>query len=227
MIIMNSVSKKIKEARLKAKLTEKQLAKKCGLAESFIIQVESGKKVINEKTAENILSKLGDKLEFVLQQDEEKPAKANEPKPVATPKVDFNPVQPTGQWADALANIIKKFPIYDVATNKVVGHKDLPVLDKKVEGYRGDKVMFVKCSDDNTEGLRISEKDTIMVNLTNDIQNNGIYLFEMNNKRIVRRIQKQGSKLFLSTGVKGAEPETTEVNKIKLIGKCVKVEFEV
>ncbi len=45
---MSRVSDKIKEARLKKGLTQKQLAKKLGVAENFINEVESGRKIINE-----------------------------------------------------------------------------------------------------------------------------------------------------------------------------------
>ncbi|QNO15983.1 helix-turn-helix transcriptional regulator [Alkalicella caledoniensis] len=224
---MNSIGVKIKEARLEAKLTEKQLARKCGVAESFIIQVESGRKVINEKIAENILSKLGKKLEPIIQEDlSEDKAKPKQTKVHAKPQEQFNPVEPTGQWADALANVIKKFPIYEVDTNKVVGNKDLPVLDKKVEGYRWDKVMFVKITDDDLGELRIHKNDTVMVNITNDIQNNGIYLVELNNKRLIRRITKESSKVTMTRGLKDVEPISTQMDKIKLVGKCVKVEFQ-
>ncbi len=41
---MNRLAEKIKKARLNAKLTEKELAKKCGLSVNYIIQIESGKK---------------------------------------------------------------------------------------------------------------------------------------------------------------------------------------
>lgn len=222
---MNSIGKKIKDARLAAKLTEKQLAKKCGVAESFVIQVESGRKVINEKTAENILNKLGVKLESIIQEDLNEPKpKVQEPKPEVKPKIEFNPIEPTGQWADALANIIKKYPIYDIQTDKVVGHKDLPVLDKKVEGHRWDKLMFIQYLGSDLEGLRIRKNDIVMVYQTNDIQNNGIYLLELNSKKVVRQLRKESSKLFMSTGLK-EEPTTTDMSKVKIIGKCVKVEF--
>lgn len=225
---MNSIGKKIKEARINAKLTEKQLAKKCGVAESFIVQVESGRKVINEKTAENILKKLGAKLESILQEDlkEEKQERAKPVKQTTRPTVEFNPVEPTGQWADALANVIKKYPIYDIATGNSVGQKNLPVLEKKVEGYRWDKLMFVKYNDTGLEGLRIHKNDIVQVYLTNDIQNNGVYLLEIGNKKVIRQLQKESSKLYLSTSSK-EEPTTTDISKVKLIGRCVKVEYEI
>lgn len=225
---MSRVAAKIKEARLKAKLTEKDLAKKCGLTANYIIQVESGRKVINEKLAENILKALGEKLEFMNQEpsNEEKLQQENAQKPKNKPKEEFFAIEPTEQWAGALANIIKKFPIYEAATNKIVGYKELPILDKKIDGYTWDKIIYIQSTDNTMEYFRIKKNDIIMVNITSEIQNNSIYLFEINSKKMIRQLRKESNnKVVISTGAKGEEPITTELSKIKVIGKCVKVEF--
>lgn len=225
---MSRIAAKIKEARMKAKMTEKELAKKCGLTASYIIQIESGKKVINEKVAENILDALGEKLEFMHQQDniEEKPSKPSEEKRQTKNKEEFYAVEPTEQWSDALANIIKKFPVYEIHTNKIVSYKELPILGRKVEGYNWDKILFIQVVDNEMEALRVKKNDIIMINLASEIQNNSIYLFEMGNKRMIRQIRKESNnKVVIFTGAKGEDPVITELNKIKLIGKCVRVEF--
>lgn len=228
---MSRVAEKIKEARMKAKLTEKELAKKCGLTANYIIQIESGKRVVNEKLAESILNVLGEKLDFMSMADvaekevQATPEKKNKAETIK--KEDFYEIKPTEQWADALANIIKKFPIYDVKTNKVVGNKELPIIGKKVEGYNWDKLLFVQASDNDMESLRIKKEDVIMVYLTGEIQNNSIYLFEIENKKMIRQLRKESNnKVVISLGNKNNEPMVTELNKIKIIGKCVKVEVD-
>ncbi|WP_026477384.1 XRE family transcriptional regulator [Alkaliphilus transvaalensis] len=226
---MNRLALKIKEARQKAKMSEKELAKKCGLSVGYIIQVESGKKVINEKAAENILKVLGAKVEFLGEEafGEEKTSKSKVEKPQAPKKEEFYTIQPTEQWADALANIIKKFPIYEVESNKIVGYKELPVLNKKIDGYHWDKILFVKSNNNELEALRIKKEDILMICRTNEIHNNSIYLLEVNQKRIIRQLRKEANnKVSLLTGAKGLEATVMDLNKIKLIGKCVKVEFE-
>lgn len=228
---MSRVAEKIKEARMKAKLTEKELAKKCGLTANYIIQIESGKKVVNEKLAESILNVLGEKLDFMSMADVAEKEAQNAPekknKAEAIKKEEFYEIKPTEQWADALANIIKKFPIYDVKTNKVVGNKELPVMGKKVEGYNWDKILFVQASDNDMENLRIKKEDIVMVYLTNEIQNNSVYLFEIENKKMMRQLRKESNnKVVISLGNKNNEPMITDLNKIKIIGKCVKVEVD-
>lgn len=45
---MSRVGEKIKEARLKSGMTQKALAKKLGVAEKYINEVEMGRKVVQE-----------------------------------------------------------------------------------------------------------------------------------------------------------------------------------
>ena len=45
---MSRVGEKIKEARLKSGMTQKILAKKLGVAEKFINEVETGRRIVQE-----------------------------------------------------------------------------------------------------------------------------------------------------------------------------------
>lgn len=223
---MNPLAKKIQEARIKAKMSEKDLAKKCGLAASYIIQIESGKKIINEKTAETILAVFGERVEMdFMTEIEEKPVvktvvKKEAPK-VVQPHVA---VEPNDQWAGALANIIKTFPIQELPSNKVVGSKELPVLNKNIEGIPWEKLMFYKVSDDDAKDLRIQAGDVVWVQQVKEIQGKGVYLVEMKNKKLIRRMHKTNNKFELSKGPQDAAPITAELQDVKIIGKCVRVE---
>lgn len=223
---MNRIALAIKEARLKAKLTEKALAKKCGLTESYIIQVESGKKVINEQAAEKILKVLGQTSDVLLQ---EPPKEAPAAPPVVKTKVEresIAPVEPTESWEGALGNLIKKFPITSLSGNKVMGAKELPIIGKKIEGYPWDRISFVMVDNSEAAALRIHQGDVVMVVEVKEIQNQCIYLFQWNNKRMIRQLRKeQNNRIALYTGVKGETPVLVEENQVKIIGKCVKVEF--
>lgn len=227
---MNPIAQKIKEARLKANMSEKDLAKKCGVAPSYIIQIESGKKIVNEKTAENILAVFGEKVGFDFQD-----SIAEETAPVAAAPKKKEPVQPTfydvtpnDQWAGALANLIKKFTITEVATGKAVGFKELPIVGKKVEGLPWEKVQFVKASDDALESMRIKKGDVLMVHEMKEVQNKGVYVVEIAQKRLLRVLYKEsGNKLMVTDGRKDAIAEGYELSKVKVLGKCVRVEFDI
>lgn len=224
---MSTLGDKIKEERLKAKMTEKQVAKKCGLSANYIKDIENNKKIINEKLAEKILAIFGNKKgldAFYNEPQEEvqykKPVK-EEPKA----KVYYN-VKPNDQWSDALANIIKKFPIYDIRNNKVIGNKELPILNKKIDGIPWEKLLLLKVSEIDFENFRIERDDILWIHQLNEIPSNGIYLIELNGKRIIRKINKMGKTIELFKGIKGEKGLPVESSKIKLIGKCVKVEYE-
>jgi len=60
---MSRVGDRIKQVRESKEISQKQLGKKIGVSESFINEVEMGKKVINEKFLEKISKILGEEIE--------------------------------------------------------------------------------------------------------------------------------------------------------------------
>ena len=56
---MSRLGDTIRTARVKAKMTEKALGRKCGLAESYIKDVEAGRKIVSDDQAQRILKVLG------------------------------------------------------------------------------------------------------------------------------------------------------------------------
>ncbi|MDR5659059.1 helix-turn-helix domain-containing protein [Serpentinicella sp. ANB-PHB4] len=226
---MNRVAETIKQARQKAKMTEKELAKKCGLSANYIIQIESGKKVINEKIAENILKKLGASSALTFQDEikEDTPSENKRKKDNSKSNInELYSVEPNEQWSDALANIIKRFPVYDLVSDKIVKYKELPVLGKKVDGYQWDKIIFIQSSSNEMEQFRINKNDIVMVYKTKEIHNNRIYLIELDQKKMIRQLRKEANrKVALSRQVKN-DHTVRGIDEIKVIGECIKVEFE-
>lgn len=225
---MNPIAQKIRDERIKAKMSEKELAKKCNVAPSYIIQIESGKKIINEKTAETILAVFGERVGFDFQEaqaeEQEVVKKIEKKKEVVQP--DFYDVSPSDQWAGALANIIKKFPVTEIPSKKIVGHKELPILNKKVEGIAWDKISFVKISDNEMAAERIQKGDTVLVNAVKEIQGRGIYLIEMNQKQLIRVVYKESASKLLISCDKNEKGQLTDAAQVKVLGKCIRVEFD-
>ena len=54
-ILMSRLGDLIRTERVRQKLTPKQVAKKCGVSESFIISVENGTRIIADDQARRIL----------------------------------------------------------------------------------------------------------------------------------------------------------------------------
>ncbi len=223
---MNRIAEKIQQARRKAGLSEKQLAKKCGLAASYIMQVETGKKIINEATADKILGVLGEEIVFINVTGKKEEEEPQRPARVSRPvKPAGFTVEPNEQWANALAGVIEKFPIHECRNNKVVGYKELPILGKKVEGYHPEKILFVKASNQEAEALRIKKGDIVMVLKTKEIQNNNIYLIEIDKQRVIRKIRKENNQARLFKNQIDTSSELVAMAEIKVIGRCIKVEF--
>lgn len=222
---MNRLAAKIKETREKTGLTEKQLAKKCGLSANYIIQIESGKKIINESIADKILKALGVKEELVK---EEKP-KEEPKKAKAIPQVQEEIIVEANQsWSSALAGVIKKYPIYELHTNKIVDYKQLPIIGKKVEGHKPDKLMFIKCSDDEMDYFRIKKGDVVTLLKTTDIQNYGLYMLDIKGKKMIRQaIKEAGSNVKLQKSSNDADLIKVKMGDTKVIGMVIKNEFTI
>ncbi len=221
---MNKTAEKIKLARLKKNMTTKALGKKCGLTANYIEQVESGKKIISESIASKIFAVLemkGDSLtQESIARQEEYVKKRPVPQPVK--KVVHHSLDLTPSWSGALDNILRKYPIYNAHTKKEVGIKTIPTLEKKVEGYHCDKISFIEVFDNTMAGYNILEDDLLMMFLTNDVTNDKIYYFEFENIPYIRKLRKeQNNRISLYSDNKTL---TVDMNKIKLIGKIVKLE---
>ncbi len=224
---MNRMAIKIKEARLKAKMSEKDLAKACGQTINYILQIEAGKKVINEKIAEDILKILGEKVEFFQDVPEipsEPELKKTGLKPILIKTPDLE-IMPNDAWSGALSGVIKNFPVVEEVSGKTVASKELSIIGKKIEGVHHEKVRFIKVTDSDLPKLRIAKGDILTLHLTNEIQNLGIYYFEFGQKTMIRQlIKNQNNKVLFSKGP--YEPETeVDLKSITVIGKVIKVEF--
>lgn len=219
---MNRLAKKINEARIGAGLTEKELALKCGLSVSYILQVESGKKIINESVADKILMVLGAKEKFI---DEEKPVE--KPKINEAPKTQEKiTIEPTQVWADALAGVIKKYPVYDLLSNKIVDYKELPIINKKIGGHHPDKIMYLKSSNSEMAAFRIEKGDVLTVYITKEIENGGIYLYEMDGRKMIRQMRREdNNKVLLLKSVNDRSAVAVDLKKVEVLGRIVGNEF--
>ncbi|MCK8058642.1 MULTISPECIES: helix-turn-helix transcriptional regulator [unclassified Fusibacter] len=220
---MNRVAEEIKQARIKAGLSEKELAKKCGLAVSYIIQVESGKKIVKEEIAEKILTACGKELSFV------KVEKEPEPEPVKVVveqvKAPTKSVSPNAQWSDALAGVIRNYPI--LRGKKVVGEEQLVIAGKKFDGFHPDDIVFFEAMEDD-KNFRLLNRDVMMVGITESVVNNQPYLIEYYGKQMVRRLRKENNKgLVIIPGLNGGSQESVSQNDIKVIGRILKVSFKI
>ncbi|MDW7672491.1 MAG: helix-turn-helix transcriptional regulator [Bacillota bacterium] len=229
---MNPIAETLRKERLRAGITEKVLARKCGLTESYVKQVESGKKVVSEQAAEKMLQVLGAESDVLQQganiqhvaEDDIKPSTGQQTVQKETKTIQ--PIEPNAQWSDALAHIIKRFPIENLSTGKVAGYKELPLLGKKIDGCPWEKIRFFEVDNSQFQHQRIYRNDVVTVCENTEIVNGRLYVLEIGGKRVICRLtMNQNKTLSVSTGIAGEEPVMMNAAQVKVIGQCVKVEF--
>ncbi|GFZ34066.1 XRE family transcriptional regulator [Clostridium zeae] len=227
---MSRVGDKIKQSRINAGITQKTLAKKLGVAEKFINEVEMGKKILNEALIEKIAKVLNTDLNDVnmvvtdedLKKERETVKKVYEPK-----KSEVAPKGETDEvWNQAFGSVLKNVPIYDYSMTKTYGYKEMVLHSNKIEGHSVDKVFYLKIENDDMAGFRITEGDIAFCHSIKDIENNSICLIELNDSRIIRQVKKlDSSKVLLISNKGSVKTETANVKDIKLIGKLDKLEI--
>lgn len=222
---MSRVGEKIKKARLKSGLTQKVLAKKLGVAEKFINEVETGRRIVQEsfidKAAKVLKTDLNDISMVVTDEalmEERKTLAAVNKKPT---KVETDEV-----WDNAFSSVLKNVPIYDYSLKNVKGKIELPIHSNKVEGFAQDKVLYLEIQDNEMSGFRMMQGDLVFSHLVKEISNNGIFLVDYKGIRKVRQIKSLGNSKFLLVSNGGAViTETMEAKEISVIAKLERIEI--
>lgn len=219
---MSRVGIKIKEARLSSKMTEKQLAKKIGVSESFIKDVELGRKVINEDVMSKISKVLEKDINDITMSFE---AEVFKEELKVEPKKNLEKVNEV--WDDAFSSVLKTVPVYGYDLNKALELRQMPVINNKIEGYGKDKVVFIEIQDDDMAGFRIAKGDIAFGHLSHEIENNAICLVEYNGQRVIRQIKRlDNTKLLLVSNKNSVRTETVGVKDIKVLVIFIKLEIK-
>jgi transcriptional regulator with XRE-family HTH domain len=220
---MSRVGDKIKSIRELKAISQKQLGKKIGVSESFINEVEMGKKVINEKFLEKISKILGEEIEDTSvsfhgdEYVEERKPNLERPSNEKVKEV----------WNDAFSSVLKDVSIYKYDLAKVIGVKQMPIISNKVDGYAQDKVLFLEIENDDMLGFRICSGDIAFAHLTHEIENNAIALVDYNGERVLRQIKTlDGNKILLISNRGSIRTDTVQHKEIKIIARLDRVEFK-
>lgn len=233
---MSRVGEKLKDAREKLGLSQKQLAKKLGVAESFINEVEQGRKILSESMLTKISKIVGKDINDVNMSIEEEVAREQvevKAEAVKSSKVidkkasDKNLPEVNDVWNNALSSVLKSVPIFKYDLNAVVGLRQLPVISNKIEGHAQDKVLYLLIENDDMLGFRIAEGDIAFAHLSHEVQNNTICLLELNSERVIRQIKKlDNSKVLLISNKGSLRTETVYIKDINIIAKLDLIEIK-
>ncbi len=227
--------------RTRQKLTRKQVARKCGVSEGYIKDVEEGRRIIQDDQARRILKTLGtssrNEAEFSLDEiaatvdlstlapQAVKPVeKKPEPKAEPTAKPQ-SPEEQSGIWLDALSSVLKPVPVMNAGWIQV-GRKMVPIQDGKIEGAKPDRVVYFLAPDDSMRAMRIEKGDHVLVVPQNLPLDGAIMLVEYGAHRCLRRIKLLGnSNILLQSGDRHLDAEAINISEIKIVGRAVRVEI--
>lgn len=190
---MARVGEELKKNRLDANMTLKQVAKKLGVSESFVNEVEQGRKVVNEDLLKRF-SKVFDKNISTMGLGSLEEAAQTESvartKEVIKKEVYVAPKTPVNElWNQAFGENIKNVPVFDETMKSPISHKGYVVEGKKIEGFPMDKVLLVKSGSEDLKGYGIMKGDLLFGVEAKDIQGTSFMLVSVQGKNLLRRVK--------------------------------------
>jgi len=230
---MSRLGDTIQKARIKAKMTEKALGRKCGLAESFIKDVESGRKIVSDDQAQRILKVLGvanpvsTELEVAAE-----PAVKLRPKPrayVISAEEQAETARRAAEessdaWLDALGGVVKRVPVMS-PDGLVIDHVLTPIVNGRIEGGAPDKVLYYRCPDDMLRGFRVHAGDLLLIVPATKAEDGALMLVEYGGERVVRELLKlDGGRIQLQAFDHEFTATVGTIMDVKVLGRCVRLE---
>lgn len=225
---MSRVGEKIKRAREENKMTQKQLAKKLGVSESFINEVEVGRKIINENMITKVSKVLNKNINDIGMSVEEEAGNSREVPSVYDKQSKTAPKEEVKDiWNKAFGDVMRNVPVYDYTLKNLKGYREMAVHSNKIEGFNQDKVFFLEISDEDMAGYRIQKGDIAFCAAIKEIENNSICFVEYKGIRAVRAVKKlDNTKVLLLNNSRGdVRTETLNIKDIKPLGKLLKLEI--
>ena len=229
---MSRLGDAIRKARLNAKMTEKQLGRKCGMAENVIKDIESGRRIVSDDQAQRILKLLGaeNPVSTELEVAAEPEVKLRpRPRAYVLPAQDVPPEhqrasdESTDAWLDALGGVVRRVPIMD-EKGIVIDHVLTPIIGGKIEGGAPDKVLYFRAPDDSLRGFRVHAGDLLLTVPDNRAQDGALMLVEYKGRRIVRKLMKlDGMRIQMQAFDREFEAVAAPAPEVRVLGRCVKL----
>ena len=239
---MSRLGDLIRTERIRQKMTPKQVARKCGVSESYLVAVEAGTRIIADDQARRILKAIGLKqqteAEFTLDdiaatvdlaQVQPRLAEAvkKPPKKEAELAASSEAEGVAGSvWLDALQSVLKRVPVMN-AVMKQVAYRLVPVENGRIEGANPDKVFFYLAPDDSMRGFRIHKGDIVLTVPAQSPVDGAIMLMNYKEHRYLRKVKVLDDRqVLLQSYDREYEAETVPISEIGFLSRAVQVTFE-
>lgn len=237
---MSRLGDLIRLERTRQGMTHKQVARKCGVSDKYLMEVEAGTRIIQDEQARRILKVMGltqqteadfslDDIAATVDLQSAVPqltraVEKKEKEPVAEAKAD--PGVSGSIWLDALAGVLKHVPIYN-AVMKEVGHRLLPITGGKIEGANPDKVFYFMAPDNDLRGFRVQRGDLVLVVPAQAAVDGAIMLLQTPQGRVLRKVKRVNDyQAMLQKYDDGFESEIKNYSDIMFVGRCVRLEAD-
>ena len=239
---MSRLGDLIRLERTRQGLTHKQVARKCGVSDKYLMEVENGTRIIADDQARRILKTMGMKeqteADFTLDDiaatvdlqsavpQLTKAVETKKPAAKAEPVAESDPGVAGSIWLDALSGVLKHVPVYN-AVMKEVGHRLLPITNGKIEGASPDKVFYFMAPDNGLRGFRIQRGDLVLVVPAQVAVDGAIMLLQTPQGRVLRKVKRVNDyQAMLQKYDEAFESEIKNFNELTFVGRCVRLEAE-
>lgn len=232
---MSRVGENIKKVRESSGLSAKALAKKMGVSEGFLIDVEAGRRVVNESMIQRFskilgknVSELGlDSFEtavFKEEKETQRQARVREVQP-KKPAAPAPPRERNELWDQAFGSNLKNIPVYDLTFKDPVGQMLYPVEEGKIRGVAAEKAVLLRQDSDELSGYGILKGSLLLGTPVREIHQNGFYLISRNGANQLRKIRMLGNaNVLLLRSTDREISETVALKEVRALIQFVRVE---
>lgn len=235
---MSRAGDNIKKVREQAGVSPRQLAKKMGVSESFLLDVESGRKVANEAMIQRFSKILGknvaelglDSFETQVVKEEketQRQARVRETQPAKSPVKAPAPKERSDVWDQAFGSTLKNVPIYSPAFRDPLGHQRYPIEDGRIHGIPAEKAVVVRQDSEELTGYGIFRNSLLMGSPVKELVQDGYYLLTVRGRNQIRKVRLPGNaKALLLTWQEREIHETVALKDVKPLLQFIRVETE-
>ena len=203
---MSRLGDQIRQVRIQKGIDRKKLAKKAGIADKVLQEVEEGRRIPTDDQAARILKLLGAKNDLseafspaVGVNGEDVPV-SPAPRPVrkaAKPAPAPSQVQPNEQWGHALAGLMHDVPVLNIRGEQVA--KRTFVLEKgRIYGQEPGEVLYLQMPDDLLAKDGIHEKDLLFMVRDTTPRVNTLCWVRIGSHDVIGRLKKNGATWTIS-----------------------------
>jgi len=218
---LSTLGKSIEKARLQKNMSRKALAKKVGMSERNILEIETGSKIVNSALLSRLSKILGADIvdnQFGLVQETELFSETKD-----TYKHSKKVESTSHNVISAFGNLIYSINVYDYSLLQVFDHISLPLENGKIEGHQKEKIAFIKITNQEMSGFRLCQDDTLLIYKNSQIKDDKISLIRYKNEYILRKIKKLTNDSILLIHHDGTlKSRKVSINEIEILGHAIK-----